>query len=134
MWRIRGGTQRSEAGRRLLAEAKLADAKVERKPLIIDLQEEIAPPAVPVRPIRVLFIIDSIWGAGGAEMCLVRLIRYLENNGCECRVLTFHSNEAATPFRERFPCEVMHWQINNLYDFRAMRVSIRLRNLVRELG
>ncbi len=88
--------------------------------------------SVPVHSsIRVLFIIDSIWGVGGAEMCLLRMVKQLGDLGCECRVLTFNSNDEAIPFRNQFPCEVIHWQLETLRGFTAFRIGMRLRELVR---
>jgi glycosyltransferase involved in cell wall biosynthesis len=84
------------------------------------------------RPIRILYIIDSLWGVGGAELCLARLVRHLPRAQFECRVLTFHSNEICRPFREQFDCPVDHWQLNNIRDRNAFRIAKRLRNLVRE--
>jgi glycosyltransferase involved in cell wall biosynthesis len=84
------------------------------------------------RPIRVLYIIDSLWGVGGAELCLARLIRHLPRAHFECRVLTFHSSEICRPFREQFDCPVDYWPLNNIHDRNAFRIASRLRNLVRE--
>ena len=85
-----------------------------------------------LRPTRVLFIIDSLWGAGGAELSLMRLIRELPKDQFDCLVVTFYTNELARPFRDQFDCPVEHWRLNNLYDVNAFRVAARLRRLVRE--
>jgi glycosyltransferase involved in cell wall biosynthesis len=82
-------------------------------------------------PVRILFVIDSLWGSGGAERSLLRLTQSLPD--CfQCQVLTFHSHEQARAFRESFPCRVHYWQLNNLYDLTALRTALRLRRLVRD--
>ena len=95
-------------------------------------RESIAEAALAPRPIRVLYIIDSLWGNGGAESSLLRLVSDLHGYGFECRVLTFHSNDQARPFLDRFPCPVDFWHLNNMYDRNAFRVARQLRRLVQE--
>jgi glycosyltransferase involved in cell wall biosynthesis len=81
---------------------------------------------------RVLFIVDSVWGGGGAETSLLRLIRSLPADRYECRVLTFHSDELAKPFLAQFPCPVDHWQMVSLHHPSTLRLSWRLSRLVRD--
>jgi glycosyltransferase involved in cell wall biosynthesis len=83
-------------------------------------------------PIRILFVIDSLWVEGGGELSLVRLLRHLPSDRFECRVLTFHSGPTARPLWDRFPCPIYHWQLNNLYGANALRVALRIRKLVQE--
>ena len=96
------------------------------------IRESAAEATTPARPIRVLYIIDSLWGNGGAESSLLRLVSDLHGYGFECRVLTFHSNDGARPFLDRFPCPVDFWHLNNMYDRNAFRVGRKLRRLVQE--
>src|SRR5258706_13738493 len=84
------------------------------------------------KPLRILYIIDSLMGPGGAELSLLRLVLYLRRYDYHCRIVTFHINPAASLFVEQFPCPVEHWQLNNVYDRTAMRVALRLRRLVPE--
>ncbi len=97
-------------------------------------QDVWAPAIAPAvhRKIRILYITDSIWGMGGAELCLLRMIPYLQQSGCECHLLTFHSNETVRPFLDQFTCPVEHWQLNNVYDVNAFRIARRLRQFIRE--
>ena len=68
-------------------------------------------PGKSLRPVRkILFIIDSIWGVGGAELALLRLVRDLPADGFQCQVVTFHSSEAARKLIDQFPCP---WIIKN---------------------
>jgi glycosyltransferase involved in cell wall biosynthesis len=92
------------------------------------------PEAIPLvkRRIRLLYILDSIWGVGGAELCLLRMIPHVQQAGYDCHVLTFHSNEEARSFRNQFSCPVEHWQLKNVYDYNALRIALRLRKFIRE--
>jgi L-malate glycosyltransferase len=87
--------------------------------------------SAPSRPIRILYIMDSIWNVGGAEACLVRMTKHLPP-GFECRVLTFHSSPKSRWFIDQFDCPVDHWQINNVWDRTAFRVARQLYRLVRD--
>jgi L-malate glycosyltransferase len=84
-----------------------------------------------VTPIRVLFLIDSIWGAGGAEVSLLRLVQQLPPEGYQCHVVTFHSDELADSFIARFPCPVEVWQMSSLHHPTTLGLLRRLRRLVR---
>ncbi len=84
------------------------------------------------RPIRVLYVIDTIFSMGGAELALFRLVQQLEGKGFRCTVVTFHTNERARPFREQFPCPVHWWELQSTYSLEALRVARKLRRLVRE--
>jgi len=86
----------------------------------------------PVQPIRVLFLIDSLWGAGGAEMSLLRLVERLPPQRYQCRVITFHSDEVANSFVARFPCPVEIWPMKSLSDPGTLGLVNRLRRLVRQ--
>ena len=86
---------------------------------------------MPVKPTRVLFLIDSIWGAGGAEVSLLRLVQLLPPQRYQCRVITFHSDELADSFIARFPCPVEVWPMRSLRHFSTVGLLVRLRRLVR---
>jgi glycosyltransferase involved in cell wall biosynthesis len=84
------------------------------------------------RPIRVLFIIDTLCDVGGAEGCLLRMTKHLPRDQFECSVLTFHTAEGSAKFIEQFDCPVYAWQINNLYDRRAFQVAKQLYRFIRD--
>jgi len=84
------------------------------------------------RPIRVLYIIDSLWNIGGAEACLLRMTKHLPRDRFECRVLTFHSGPASRWFVDQFDCPVDHWQLDNVHDWNAFQTARKLYRLVRE--
>jgi glycosyltransferase involved in cell wall biosynthesis/peptidoglycan/xylan/chitin deacetylase (PgdA/CDA1 family) len=80
------------------------------------------------RPIRILYIIDSLSNIGGAELCLLRLTKYLPRDQFECRVLTFNNEDGL--LLGKFDCPIYHWQTDNVYDRNAFRVARRLQKLV----
>jgi glycosyltransferase involved in cell wall biosynthesis len=84
------------------------------------------------RPVRILFIIDSIWGAGGAEMSLLRLVKNLPSNRYDCRVITFHTSDSAKPFIARFPCPVEHWPMKSLVHISILGLTRRLYRFIRD--
>ncbi len=83
-------------------------------------------------PTRVLFIIDSLMGVGGAEMCLLRLTKHLPRHLYECHVLTFHARDGVNSLLHQFECPVYHWPLTNVHNWEAFRVARRLRKLVRD--
>ena len=85
----------------------------------------------PLNLTRVLFVIDSIFGGGGAETSLLRLIESLPRDRDACRVLTFHSDPLAEPFLARFPCPVEHWPMISLNHPSTRNLAWRLFQLVR---
>ena len=82
------------------------------------------------KPLQVLYIIDSMWAEGGAEMSLRRLLRALPTGRVEARIVTFHTDERARPFLATFPCPVFHWPLVNMYNREAWRVSGQIRDLI----
>jgi glycosyltransferase involved in cell wall biosynthesis len=80
---------------------------------------------------RILFVIDSIWGGGGAETSLFRLIQSLPADRYQCRVLTFHSDQLAEPFLSQFACPVDHWPMLSLHHPSSFGLAWRLFRLVR---
>src|SRR5579871_4087435 len=78
------------------------------------------------RPVRILFIIDSIWGAGGAEMSLLRLVKNLPPERFDCRIITFHTSDSAKPLLARFSCPVEHWPMKSLVHFSIFALTRRM--------
>jgi glycosyltransferase involved in cell wall biosynthesis len=86
----------------------------------------------PKDPVRVLYIIDSLYNVGGAEACLLRMTKYMPRPDFECGVLTFHSAPESQWFVSKFDCPVHHWQLNNIYDWNALKVAYRLWRFIRD--
>jgi glycosyltransferase involved in cell wall biosynthesis len=92
-----------------------------------DIQE--MPQTKGSRPLRILFIIDSL-SLGGAELCLIRLTSQLPRDQFQCRVLTFHNTPDSAPMLDAFKCPVDHWPLSNIWDSAALGSSIRLFRLI----
>ena len=81
---------------------------------------------------KILYVIDSMFGVGGAELALLRMVKHLPPDRFECSVITFHTNEAAQQLLQQFPCPVYHWKLNNAYDRNAWKVARQIYRLVQE--
>ncbi len=79
---------------------------------------------------KILYIIDSMFGVGGAELALLRMVKHLPPERFECCVITFHTNEAGRQLLQQFPCRVFHWHLNNAYDRNAWKVGRQIYELV----
>jgi glycosyltransferase involved in cell wall biosynthesis len=97
-----------------------------------DEVEDIVAASESRRPVRILFIIDSIWGAGGAEMSLLRLVTNLPSDRYDCRVITFHTSDSAKPLIARFSCPVEHWPMKSLMHFSILALTRRLYRFIRD--
>jgi glycosyltransferase involved in cell wall biosynthesis len=84
------------------------------------------------KPIRVLYLIDTLWGRGGAELALLRLVEELYGNGFVCTVVTFHTSDTLRHFRDSYSCPVLWWETKNIFSLQAWRVALKLRRFVRE--
>ena len=74
---------------------------------------------------------DSIWGGGGAETSLLRLIHSLPPELYQCHVLTFYSEGLVDSFLARFPCPVYHWPMISLRHPSTLALSWKIFRLVR---
>ena len=81
---------------------------------------------------KILYVIDSMFGVGGAELALLRIVKHLPPDRFECCVITFHTNDAAQQLLQQFPCPVYHWKLNNAYDRNAWKVARQIYRLVQE--
>ena len=81
---------------------------------------------------KILYIIDSMFGVGGAELALLRMVKHLPPDRFKCCVVTFHTSESARPLLDQFPCPVYHWQLNNAYDAKAWKVGRQLYEFVKQ--
>lgn len=84
-----------------------------------------------MRNIRVLYVIDSLWGLGGAEIALLKLVKNLPAD-FDCRVITFHASESTSSFLAQFPCPVYYWPLKNAWNWNALRIAWRLRRFIRQ--
>lgn len=79
---------------------------------------------------RVLFITDQLCAPGGSERTLFRMIEGLSGRGFDCRVVTFKHNSEIELFR-RPPCPLTALPLRKTYDLNAIRVAMKIRQLIR---
>lgn len=83
------------------------------------------------RRVNILYMIDLLdTSPGGAEHALSRLTRALPTNRFRCSVVTF-AVEGYEQVKAMFPCDVRVFPLTSSFDFRALQVAFRLRNLIR---
>lgn len=80
-------------------------------------------------PVNILFIIDELRMAGGAERHLLKLIRLLPPERYRCSLLTFAINRSGI-FAD-IPCPVYVFPLRCTYDLRAAEVALNLRRLLK---
>ena len=78
---------------------------------------------------KVLFLVDTLLGMGGAEGALLKMVRHLPNLGYECTIGAFDLG-TDTEFLKLFPCPIHDLRLKRTYDWNALRVALRLRSLV----
>jgi len=79
---------------------------------------------------RVLFVIDQLCEAGGAERVLLKTVEGLMRANCDVRVVTFKSDPEIELFK-RFPCPVDVFTLDCTYNYNALRVAWKIRQLIR---
>ena len=88
-----------------------------------------AQPGGASRRINLLFIIDQLCEAGGAERCLINTIRLLPKDRFQCSLVTFKLDR--TGIFGNLPCPVEVFPLGRTYDWNALRVAAQIRNLIR---
>ena len=94
-------------------------------------REEPAPPSFRHRRrINILFVIDQLCEAGGAELALLKTIDGLPKRQFASWLVTFkHAPEVEG--LNKLPCPTYVLPIGRTYSFRAIRVARRIRNIIR---
>ena len=96
-------------------------------------QDQSAPPGngrVAEAGSRVLFITDQLCAAGGSERTVFRMIAGLTARGFDCRLVTF-KHDPETEFFQRPPCPLEVFPLSKTYDLNALRVAMKIRQLIR---
>jgi glycosyltransferase involved in cell wall biosynthesis len=81
-------------------------------------------------PVSVLFIIDELCEPGGAERCLLQMIRLLPPAQFRCSLLTFRLDRSA--LFACLPCPTYVYPLIRTYDLNAVKVALKLRALIRQ--
>ncbi len=79
---------------------------------------------------HVLFVIDQLCEMGGAERVLLNMIRLLPKDRFRCTLATFKIDPRFSIF-QNFPCSWSVFPMRRSYDWNALRVAMRLRQLIR---
>lgn len=79
---------------------------------------------------HVLFLIDELCTLGGAERALLRTLRLLPKDRFRCSLATFRINPSLEALH-RLPCDLHVFPLRRTYDVNALRMALRLRNLIR---
>lgn len=81
-------------------------------------------------PTHVLFLIDQLREMGGAERILLNIIRLLPREKFRCSLATFKINPGLDIFDD-FPCRLHFLALRRTYDWNALKMALRIRNLIR---
>jgi glycosyltransferase involved in cell wall biosynthesis len=82
-------------------------------------------------PIHILFVIDQLCEAGGAERMLLNMIRLLPKERFRCTLITFKIDETLDLFKE-LPCPHLVLPLGRTYNWNALQTARRLRKFIRD--
>ncbi len=82
------------------------------------------------RPRHILYLIDNLWGPGGAEGVLLRTVRLLPQERYRCSIGTFRLRPEA-PMLNNLPCPVHEFPVEHTLSVAALRAAIKLREFIR---
>jgi len=86
-----------------------------------------------VGPIHILYLIDVLWGIGGAEGVLLRIPKLLPKDRYRCTIGTFRLRPDS-PVSGEFPCPVREFPVNRVFGMGALRSALDLRRFIRTEG
>ena len=78
---------------------------------------------------KVLFLIDTLLGMGGAEGALLKIVTHLPKLGYRCAVGAFDLSRDPE-FLSLFPCAVHDLSLRRIYGWKALKVALKLHKLV----
>ncbi|HLI34582.1 MAG TPA: glycosyltransferase [Terriglobia bacterium] len=79
---------------------------------------------------HILFLIDQLCHAGGAERALLQIIRLLPRSKFRCSLATFKINRRQPAFAD-IPCPVHIFPLRRTYGWSGLRAAVRLSKLIR---
>jgi glycosyltransferase involved in cell wall biosynthesis len=80
-------------------------------------------------PAHILFMIDQLCEAGGAERVLLNTIRWLPKERFRCSLITFKLDTSLELFR-RLPCPHFVYPLRRTYDWNAFRTLSKIREFL----
>ncbi len=79
---------------------------------------------------HILYLIDGLWGAGGAEVALLRATRLLPKDRYRCTVGTFRLRPGFAMLQD-CGCPIHEFPIKRAFSMGALRQALRLRDFIR---
>jgi glycosyltransferase involved in cell wall biosynthesis len=81
-------------------------------------------------PVHVLYLIDVLWGLGGAEGVLLRIPGLLPKDRYRCTIGTFRLRPESPVF-DQLPCPVREFPVSRVFGMGALRAALDLRRFIR---
>jgi glycosyltransferase involved in cell wall biosynthesis len=82
-------------------------------------------------PIHILYVIDQLCEAGGAERILLKMIQLLPRERFRCSLVTFKIDETINLFKE-LPCPHLVLPLGRTYDWNALQTARKIRKFIRD--
>lgn len=82
-------------------------------------------------PVHILFVIDQLCEAGGAERMLLETIRLLPKDRFRCSLITFKLDETLELFKE-LPCPHVVFPLRNTVNWDAFRSAREIRQFIQD--
>lgn len=83
--------------------------------------------------IHILYLIDVLWGLGGAEGVLLRLPGLLPQDRYRCTIGTFRLRPASPVFAQ-MPCPVREFPVSRVFGMEGFRTALDLGRFIRSAG
>src|SRR5580658_4657541 len=80
-------------------------------------------------PVHILYLVDVLWGLGGAEGVLLRIPKLLPKDRYRCTVGTFHLRRESRVF-DQLTCPLLEFPVNRVFSMGALRASLDLRRFI----
>jgi glycosyltransferase involved in cell wall biosynthesis len=81
-------------------------------------------------PVHILYLIDVLWGLGGAEGVLLRIPKLLPKDRYRCTIGTFRLRPSSPVF-DQLPCPVREFPVSRVFGMGALRMALDLRRFIR---
>jgi glycosyltransferase involved in cell wall biosynthesis len=82
-------------------------------------------------PIHILYVIDQLCEAGGAERILLKMIQLLPRERFRCSLIAFKIDETLDLFKE-LPCPHHILPLGRTYDWNALQTARKIRRFIRD--
>jgi len=81
-------------------------------------------------PVHILYLIDVLWGLGGAEGVLLRIPRLLPKDRFRCTIGTFRLRPSSR-VSEQLPCPIREFPVSRVFGMGALRTAFDLGRFMR---